>query len=96
MNIARRPTTTRRSFGSRSHDTEHSTADRLLTIEQAATHMNTTVRFIRRLIAERRIAFVKLGRHVRIAKSDIDAFVAAGRVEPLTAEDVWAGLRRVA
>lgn len=56
---------------------------RLLTVEQAAEYMNTTVRFVRRLIAERRIAFVKLGRHVRLSTSDLDAFVAAGRVEPV-------------
>lgn len=56
----------------------------LLTVEQAAERMNTTVRFVRRLIAERRIAFVKLGRHVRLSTADIDTFVAAGRVEPVT------------
>jgi excisionase family DNA binding protein len=56
---------------------------RLLTVEQAADYMNTTVRFVRRLVAERRIAFVKLGRHVRLSTSDLDAFVAAGRVEPV-------------
>jgi excisionase family DNA binding protein len=39
------------------------------------------VRFVRRLIAERRIAYVKLGRHVRIATADLDAFIRAGRVE---------------
>jgi excisionase family DNA binding protein len=59
-------------------------AGRLLTVEQAADYMNTTVRFVRRLVAERRIAFVKLGRHVRISTSDLDAFVAAGRVEPVS------------
>jgi excisionase family DNA binding protein len=63
--------------------------DRLLTVEAAATRMSTSVRFIRRLIAERRIAFVKLGRHVRIAESDIAAFIEAGRVDPLSASDVW-------
>jgi excisionase family DNA binding protein len=56
----------------------------LYTIEQAAERMNTTPRFVRRLIAERRIAFVRLGRHVRIAEHDIEAFIAAGRVEPMT------------
>jgi hypothetical protein len=30
---------------------------------------------------ERRIAYVKLGRHVRIAARDLDAFVRASRVE---------------
>ena len=38
------------------------------------------LRFVRRLIAERRIAYVKVGRHVRIAEADLVEFVAAGRV----------------
>lgn len=54
----------------------------LYTVEQAAERLGTTPRFVRRLIAERRIAFVRLGRHVRIADHDIEAFIAAGRVEP--------------
>lgn len=54
----------------------------LLTVEQASERLGTSTRFVRRLIAERRISFVKLGRHVRIDTTDIDAFVAAGRVEP--------------
>ena len=39
------------------------------------------IRFVRRLVLERRIPFIKVGRHVRIATSDLDAFIAAGRVE---------------
>jgi excisionase family DNA binding protein len=35
--------------------------------------LGTGERFIRRLIAERRIAFVKVGRHVRLAESVLDA-----------------------
>lgn len=57
-------------------------APRMLTVDEAAVRLGTTVRFVRRLIAERRIAFVKLGRHVRIADDDIAEFIAAGRVEP--------------
>jgi excisionase family DNA binding protein len=71
-------------------------ADQLLTVEAAAERMSTSVRFVRRLIAERRIAFVKLGRHVRIAESDIAAFIEAGRVDPLSAPDVWPIRRRSA
>jgi excisionase family DNA binding protein len=56
--------------------------ERLLTVDEAAERLGTSARFIRRLIAERRIAYTKLGRHVRIAGSDLDAFVASGRVEP--------------
>jgi excisionase family DNA binding protein len=49
----------------------------LLTVEQAAERMCTKPRFIRRLIAERRIPYVKLGAHVRIDVRDIDDFIAA-------------------
>jgi excisionase family DNA binding protein len=62
--------------------------DRLLTVEAAADRMSTSVRFVRRLVAERRIGFVKLGRHVRISESDLAAFIAAGRVSVLRAPDV--------
>jgi excisionase family DNA binding protein len=55
--------------------------DRLLTPQQAAERLGTSLRFVRRLVFERRIPFVKIGRHVRIAASDLDAFIAAGRVE---------------
>jgi excisionase family DNA binding protein len=55
--------------------------DKLLTVEQAADRLGTSVRFVRRLIAERRIAYIKVGRHVRIAEADLSRFVAAGRIE---------------
>jgi excisionase family DNA binding protein len=58
--------------------------DRLLTVEQAAEWLGTSVRFVRRLISERRIPFIKVGRYVRIAASDVEAFIAAGRVEANT------------
>ena len=56
--------------------------DKLLSVEEAAERLGTSVRFVRRLIAERRIAYCKIGdRAVRIAESDVAAFLAAGRVE---------------
>ena len=61
---------------------ESGQVERLLTVDEAAERLGTSARFIRRLIAERRIAYTKLGRHVRIAGRDLDAFVASGRVEP--------------
>lgn len=57
--------------------------DRLLTVDEAAERLGTSTRFVRRLIFERRIAFVKVGRHVRITPGDLDAYVAAGRVDAL-------------
>lgn len=56
--------------------------EKLLTVDEAAGALNTTTRFVRRLIAERRICFHHVGRHVRIAESDLAAFVEAGRVDP--------------
>ena len=57
----------------------------LLTVEQAAERLGVTPRFIRRLTSEKRIPYVKLGggSHVRIEEEDLEAFVAAGRVEPM-------------
>jgi excisionase family DNA binding protein len=55
--------------------------DRLLSPQEVADRLGTSLRFVRRLVLERRIPFIKVGRHVRIAASDLDAFIAAGRVE---------------
>jgi excisionase family DNA binding protein len=55
--------------------------DSLLTAAQAADRLGTSVRFIRRLVAQRRIPYLKVGRHLRISSDDLDAFIAAGRVE---------------
>ncbi len=57
--------------------------DRLLTIEEAAKRFGTTERFPRRLVAERRIRFVKLGTHVRIPESAIREFIEQSTVEPM-------------
>ena len=70
--------------------------DKLITVEAAADRMGTSVRFVRRLIAERRIEFIKLGRLVRIAESDIDAFIEAGRMPAITSSDGWRAARRIA
>lgn len=57
--------------------------DRLLTVEQVAERLGTTVRFPRRLIEERRITFVKVGRHVRIPESAVRTFVDENTVRPV-------------
>lgn len=59
-------------------------ADRLLTVAEVAERLGTTERFPRRLIEERRIAFVRLGRKVRIPESVLNEFIAAGLVQPIT------------
>ena len=57
--------------------------ERLLSLEAAADVLDTTVRFPRRLVAERRIRFVRVGRHVRIPESALAEYVASRTVEPL-------------
>jgi excisionase family DNA binding protein len=67
-----------------------------LTVPETAAYLNTSERFVRRLISERRIAFHHVGRHVRLAMTDLDEWLAASRVEPLSAEVVVRELRSVA
>lgn len=54
--------------------------DILLTIAQAGEYLGTGERFVRRLVAQRRISYVKLGKYVRLQQSALDAFIEAGRV----------------
>jgi excisionase family DNA binding protein len=58
--------------------------ERLFSVGQVAELLGTTERFPRRLIAERRIRFVRVGRHVRIPESALREFIAAGVVEPIS------------
>ncbi|MER6049717.1 excisionase family DNA-binding protein [Streptomyces sp. NPDC001793] len=62
--------------------------DPLLTVDQAASRLATGTRFVRRLIAERRVEFVHIGRHVRIPASAVEAFIQEGTVAPITAASV--------
>ena len=60
-----------------------SATERMLTVVEAGEVLNTGPRFPRRLIAERRIRFVRVGRHVRIPESAIAEYVRAQTVEPV-------------
>jgi excisionase family DNA binding protein len=57
--------------------------EQLLNVDEAAVVLGTSARFPRRLIAERRIRFVRIGRHVRIPASALAEFVNSGTVEPV-------------
>ena len=52
----------------------------LLTIDRAAEYLGTGQRFVRRRISERRIPYVKLGKHVRLERSALDGFINDGRI----------------
>ena len=74
--------------------------ERLLTLSEVAAILSTSERFPRRLIEERRIRFVRIGRHVRIPDSALAEFIAAGVVEPITTSKrraaLWATVKAVA
>ncbi|MEU1181693.1 excisionase family DNA-binding protein [Streptomyces sp. NPDC005820] len=57
--------------------------DRLLSVQEVAERLGTGVRFPRRLVEERRITFVKVGRHVRIPEWALEAYVAENTVQPI-------------
>ena len=72
--------------------------ERLLTVSQVAELLGTTERFPRRLIEERRIRFVRIGRHVRIPESALREFIEGGLVEPIAGRTqrragLWATVR---
>jgi len=68
----------------------------LLTIEQAAQQMSMSARYIRRLIAERRIPFHRLGRAVRINLTDINNYITSSRIEPINETTIYNHLRSAA
>ncbi len=58
----------------------------LLTVDQVADRLGTSPRFIRRLRTERRIPVIKLGKHIRIDSTDLDAYITASRQDAERAE----------
>jgi excisionase family DNA binding protein len=58
--------------------------EELLTSEEVAALLRKTDRFVRRLVAERRIAYVKVGRSVRFEPSAVVAYIEGNRVVPMT------------
>jgi excisionase family DNA binding protein len=54
-----------------------------LTVEEVAELLSVSPAYVRRrLVFERRIPYVKVGRHVRIDERDLEDFIARGRVTP--------------
>lgn len=55
---------------------------RLLDVAEVAERLHVSERFVRRLVAERRIPIQKVGRHVRFREEDVDGFLDAGYLTP--------------
>lgn len=57
-----------------------STLPQLLTIDQLAEQLGITVRHVRRLIAERRVPYLKVGKLVRFDPAEIATWLDHHRV----------------
>lgn len=55
----------------------------MLDVAEAASYLGVSGAFVRRLVLERRIRYFKLGKFVRFRPVDLDAFIEAGRHEPV-------------
>ncbi len=55
-------------------------AGALLSEQDAATYLGTTPRHVRELRTTGRLTFIRVGRFIRFAPADLDAFIAARRV----------------
>lgn len=61
-------------------ETNSVSAPALLDVSALADRLGVTERFVRRLVAERRVPFVKLGKFVRFDPRDIESWLEEARV----------------
>jgi excisionase family DNA binding protein len=75
---------------------EEHTVEELLTGDEVAERLKTTPRFVRRLVAERRIEYVKVGRLVRFSPGAVAEYIERNKVVPIDRTKVRRYLREVA
>ena len=52
--------------------------EKLYTKAEAAEQLNVPVRFVERCVSQRRVRFIRLGRHIRIPESAIAELLTVG------------------
>jgi excisionase family DNA binding protein len=58
--------------------------EQLIDCTQLAELLGVTLRHVRRLVAERRIQYVKVGKFVRFDPADVRTYVVSSKVAPVT------------
>jgi len=53
--------------------------DRLLTMPEAAERLSMSSRWVRQMVADERLAAVRLGRSIRLYPEDVDTFARSRR-----------------
>jgi excisionase family DNA binding protein len=76
--------TPRRQVVKTGHPGELPEIEQLLDCSQLAEFLGVTVRHVRRMIAERRIQYVKVGKFVRFDPADVRTYVLSSKVAPMT------------
>jgi len=61
-------------------DPAHCVLPQLLTMDELAERLNVTRRHVRRLVAERRVPFLKVGKFVRFDTAEVSAWLDSNRV----------------
>lgn len=74
--------------------TQRTEGNVLLDVAGAAAHLGVSEAFVRRLVLERRVRYFKVGKFVRFRSLDLDAFVEAGRRDPVEPWDPAASIQR--
>lgn len=69
--------------------------EELITSEELAEILRTTTRFVRRLVQERRIEHVKVGRCVRFTRQAVAAYVESNKVVPMSRAELRRSLAGV-
>jgi excisionase family DNA binding protein len=64
------------------HRRNDRTPGSLLDIDALAARLGVTARFVRRLVEERRVPYVKIGRLVRFDPVEVERWIDTARVEP--------------
>lgn len=62
-------------------ESEHTPGFHLFGIAELATQLGVTERFVRRLVAERRLPYCKIGKFVRFHPEDVENWINDRRVE---------------
>lgn len=61
----------------------------LLTMDELAERLNVTRRHVRRLVAERRVPFLKIGKFVRFDAAEVGAWLDSNRVRCCSSEPCY-------
>jgi excisionase family DNA binding protein len=77
--------------GGMSISTSH---DGLLDIDGLADRLGVGERFVRRLVEERRIPYLKIGRLVRFDAREVEEWISCRRIQPTGPDGVVDGHRR--